>query len=99
MNWKPIKTAPKDCPILGWCNHASAQNLEEDYSLYAAHQLLGMSYVADGPNVLIWGGAWDDSIWETPGGSLPDWWFLYGSDFEIAANPTHWLPIPKKLQR
>jgi hypothetical protein len=28
------------------------------------------------------------------GGRMPDWWFRLGSEFEEAANPTHWMPLP-----
>ena len=28
------------------------------------------------------------------GAHMPDWWFVAGSDFECAANPTHWMPLP-----
>lgn len=95
MNWQPIETAPKDTPIVGWCVHAADPYWidEKRLTLYAAHAE-GLSHVEDGPHVLVWGGAFDDSTWEEPGGSLPDWWFRLGSEFEEAANPTHWLPVP-----
>lgn len=31
---------------------------------------------------------------ERGGGHMPDWWFVVGSDFECAANHTHWMPLP-----
>jgi hypothetical protein len=52
-----------------------------------------MGRVTWGPQILVWGGAWADS-WEDGGGSLPDWWFRAESEFEEAANPTHWMPLP-----
>jgi predicted transcriptional regulator len=63
-------------------------------TIYSAH-CDGMSHVENGPHVLVWGGAVDDRP-EDGGAFIPDWWFLSGSDFEVAANPTHWLPIPKE---
>lgn len=62
-------------------------------TLYGAHTE-GLSHVDDGPHVLVWGGAFDDSTWESPDACLPDWWFLNGSEFEVTANPTHWMPLP-----
>ena len=93
--WQPIETAPRDgTPILGWCVHAADPYFAGPTSLtlYGAH-VEGLSHVADGPHVLVWGGGWQDS-WEDGGGNLPDWWFRLGSEFEEAANPTHWQPLP-----
>lgn len=90
--WLPIKSAPRDgTPIVGWCVHAADPYWVSStrLSIYGGHAE-GLAHVVDGPHVLEWGGAWDDED-----GSMPDWWFQYGSNFEAAANPTHWLPIPK----
>lgn len=95
--WQPISTAPRDgTPILGWCNHAADPYRADDgksLTIYGGHAE-GLSHATDGPHVLVWGGAYDDSTWEAPGCSMPDWWFVRSSDFECAANPTHWTPIP-----
>jgi hypothetical protein len=93
--WQPIESATKDKPILGWCVHEADPYFREngDLTLYGAH-VEGLSHVEDGPHVLVWGGGFDDRSYEEPnGGWLPDWWFRSDSDFEIAANPTHWKPI------
>jgi hypothetical protein len=89
-----MKDAPKDRPILGWCIHeADAYHDEGKLTLYAAH-VEGMSHGEDGPNVLVWGGSYDDSSYENPtGGYLPDWWHLKGSEDEVAAYPVAWMPI------
>jgi len=97
--WLDISTAPKDgSPILGLCNHEADPYFLEDenhLTLYGGH-VEGMSHAENGPHVLVWGGAWDYASYEEPNaGRMPDWWFVYGSEFEVAANPTHWMPIPK----
>jgi hypothetical protein len=94
--WQPIDTAPRDgSPILGWCNHEEDPYRDPDnpdwITIYAAH-CDGMSHVENGPHVLVFGGAVDDHP-DDGGAFIPDWWFLNGSEFEVAANPTHWMPI------
>jgi hypothetical protein len=94
--WLPIATAPRDgTPIVGWCVHAADPYYLDDgkrLTIYGGHtEELG--HVTDGPHVVVWGGAFD-STWEEPVARMPDWWFQYGSSFEVTANPTHWLPLP-----
>lgn len=51
-------------------------------------------HLQDGPHVIEFGGAFDDSTWEYPNqASMPDWWYLSNSEFEIPANPVYWMPI------
>ena len=96
--WEPIETAPRDgTPILGWCDHEADPYIEDEKSgrltTYGAHAE-GLSHVEDGPHVLVWGGGFDDRSYDEPNGAnMPDWWFLTGNEFEVAANPTHWKPI------
>lgn len=96
VGWRPISTVPMDGkPILGWCVHDADDYYDGEsgrLTIYGAH-CEGVSHVPDGAHVLEWGGAFDDSTWESPGPSLPDWWFRSGSGFEEVANPTHWMPI------
>ena len=94
--WLPMESAPKNRAILGWCQHEADPYYLEDgkrLTLYGAHAE-GVGHAADGPNIIEWGGAFDDSTWEAPGASLPDWWFVANTDFEVVANPIAWLPIP-----
>ena len=101
--WQLIETAPRDrTPIIGWCDHEADLYYEEEgkrLTVYAAHAE-GMSHVPDGPHVLVWGGEYSEH--DTYTGSsftIPDWWFRAGSDFEEAANPTHWMPLPELPQK
>lgn len=96
--WQPIETAPRDRPILGLCVHKADPYFNQSVqrlTIYGAF-CEGGSHVIDGPHIIEWGGAWDDRSYEEPNaGSLPDWWFRYGSDFEETANPIAWMPIPE----
>lgn len=101
LGLRDISTAPKDRPILAYCNHEAdpwegqpTTDGRSTLTLYAAHAE-GLSHAPTGFHIVEWGGAFDDSSWEYPNEScLPDWWFVAGSEFEVAANPTHWMPLP-----
>lgn len=96
MKLFPINAdTPKNVSILAYCNHeADPYHLENgNLTLYGAHAE-GLSHAPTGFHIVEWGGAFDDSTWEYAGPSLPDWWFVAGSEFEVAANPTHWCHLP-----
>lgn len=107
--WETMETAPKDRPILVMCSdkcddphcvfndHCIGPDVKRDgrqydLCLYHAHTE-GLSAYGDGPAIVQWGGAWDDRTWEYDGGWMPDWWFVYKSEFEVAANPVLWYNV------
>lgn len=95
---RPIATAPKDRPILAWCDHDEDAFIDptdpDRLTLYAAHGE-GLSYARTGFHIVEWGGGFADTgEYGEMLAELPDWWFVVGSEFEIAANPTHWTPLP-----
>lgn len=99
--WQPISTAPKHEPILGWCVHSADPYHDETTGRltdYACH-VEAIGRVQDGVHVLVWGGG-DTDYDEWSGHTIvwPDWWFRLGSEFEEAANPTHWLALPNPPQ-
>ena len=102
--WKSMDTAPKDRPILVMCS-AECHDVHCGYSdayvgpderrtlcLYHGHAE-GLSEYGSGPAIVVWGGSWDDNTHEYQGGYMPDWWFVYKSEFEVAANPVAWYDI------
>lgn len=95
-DWLTMDSAPKDgTPILAWCSHKEDPYFLSNGNLtvYGGHAE-GLSHVSDGPHVVQWGGGWDDRSYEDPyAGWMPDWWFQFGSSFEVAANPIRWTPI------
>lgn len=93
---KPMSIAPKDRPILAYCDHeADPYHEGESLTLYAAHAE-GMDHAPTGFHIIEWGGAFDDSSHEEPNAAhLPDWWFVVGSEFEKAANPIAWTDLPE----
>lgn len=103
--WQPLSTL-KDVKvgdlILGWCLHDANTYIEDPKGLrltsYGAH-CEGLSRVSDGPHVLEWGGFSEENDWELGIKiTMPNWWFLYGSDFEVVANPVLWIPITPPLK-
>lgn len=95
----PMDTAPKDKPILAWCDHAADPYfLEEGKRLttYGAHAE-GQMHAEDGFQIVVWGGEVAESDWETGHvAAIPDWWFVAGSDWEVVANPVRWWKLPPR---
>lgn len=99
--WLPMATAPRDRPILGLCVHAADPGPDSSgrISPYLAHAE-GLSHVPDGPHVLVWGGEYRESDLESGiNVHIPAGWFRSDSDFEVAANPVGWLPIPTEVPK
>lgn len=58
LDWRPIDSAPRDTPILAWCEHSADPYWEEDgmaLTTYGCH-CEGLTRVSDGINLVIWGG-------------------------------------------
>ena len=98
--WQPISTAPKDTPIIGWCVRDADPYFLSDTRLtpYRAFAEEGTE-AEDGPHVLVWGGGYTDWDEGYPVATMPDWWFVNGTDDEVVANPTHWMPLPPAPER
>ena len=82
---------------MAWCDHEVDPYYDEttgSLTLYGAHAE-GLSHAPTGFHIIEWGGGWSDSC-EDGGGEMPDWWFVSGSEFEQAANPVEWWPLPER---
>lgn len=102
QGWRTMENAPKDGTlILAWCDHDADPYHIDDGTLtpYGCH-VEALSRVVDGPNVLVWGGGyWESTDDYGSGYTIPDWWFRAGSEFEEAANPIAWMPLPAAPQQ
>lgn len=101
MPWedpRPINEAPKDQPILAWCDHEADPYVEDKatgrLTLYgAASEVNG--HAPTGWHIIEWGGAWTDtSEYGVVEAEMPDWWYVVGSEFEVAANPICFYEMP-----
>lgn len=93
-----MDTAPRDRPILVWHDHNSDPYHDPFWeergrlTIYGGH-CEGLSMRGEvGFVEAEWGGGWSDS-WEDGGGSMPDWWFMVGSEFEVPLAPVGWIDI------
>lgn len=98
MTPQGMDTAPKDRPILAWCDHEADEYVVDEakgtLTLYAAH-CEGLSHAPTGWHILVWGGGYTYSgEYGEVYADLPDWWFVAGSEFEVAANPVRWYELP-----
>lgn len=97
--WQPIETAPKEVPILAWCNHNADSyqdpNNPERLTDYATWAEAGDFFEGEGVCVVRWQPAHFEAIDEYGQGYwLPAYWFLNDDCGETVANPTHWMPLP-----
>lgn len=95
--WRTMEEEPPhDEPILAYCVHSANEyyNAESDKLTPYGAYCEDVSHVCDGTHVVIWVkgeymGYGYDRVW------MPGWWFLYGTDAEVPANPVLWMPVPK----
>lgn len=97
MKWQPIATAPKDRPILAYCNHEADTFTEDDGKTLTAYAASceGLSNAPTGVHLVEWMEGYSEYDGYGDGFKCPDWWFVSGSDGEVAVNPTHWAEIPE----
>lgn len=93
--WFSIRAMPpKDGnPIVALCLDNINPYQGEARQNYETYQYLARHFgaVSDGIHILVWV---DGTLSYKGHPAMPGWWFLNGSDGEVAANPVAWLPIP-----
>lgn len=97
IEWRTdLENAPRDKPILGWCEHEADPGHPYDYHLlsdYAANAD-ALGHVEDGPHVLEWAPqVWENTDEYGSGYWIPGWWALSGSDGERFGFPIAWAEI------
>ena len=93
QEWQPIDTAPRDgTTIIGWCDHEADPYFDESGRRLTPYgsNAEGMSHAPDGANMIYWHAEIDEGEY-----IVPAWWCVADDYGEIAANPTHWMPLPE----
>lgn len=90
--WQTMENAPKDQPIIAWCNHENSDAYfvnPTTLTTFGAHAEV-VQCAEDGLQIVEWGGEYHEGEY-----SMSAWWFVRGTDFEVVANPIYWmLPEP-----
>lgn len=98
--WKKIDSAPDDGSlILALCNHEIddyVENYETGRLTEYGCACESLAHVDDGIHIVYRVPESTEGSWEEGYYDIPGYWALDGTDGEVVANPTHWMPLPQQ---
>lgn len=97
MKWRPIADMPKCLSeIIAYCCHDADPYYSADEGLTAYGAACdAFVHASDGVHILERIPEYTDGSYDCGYTTYPAYWAVKGSDGEVAANPTHWMPVPK----
>lgn len=98
MSWQPIATAPTDgTAILAYCQHDADPYIVDNAGRFLTEYGCACeewAHVEDGVHVVYRVHEENEGDWESGYYTIPGYWAADGSEGEVAANPTCWMPLP-----